>query len=144
MELSSVGINHYTLVLGLIFTGGLFFVLYYRHFKKSKQPIINLNLFKIRTLRIGLIGSLITRFGINGLPFLLPLMMQVGFGFSASKAGMMLLPSALTTIAVKPWIPKIVRRFGYRNILISNTLFLAGIIFVFKIGRASCRERVYM
>ncbi|HLV51394.1 MAG TPA: MFS transporter, partial [Flavobacterium sp.] len=132
MELSSVGINHYTLVLGLIFTGGLFFVLYYRHFKKSKQPIINLNLFKIRTLRIGLIGSLITRFGISGLPFLLPLMMQVGFGFSASKAGMMLLPSALTTIAVKPWIPKIVRRFGYRNILISNTLFLAGIIFVFS------------
>ncbi|HLV51264.1 MAG TPA: DHA2 family efflux MFS transporter permease subunit [Flavobacterium sp.] len=132
MELSSVGINHYTLILGLVFTGGLFFVLYYRHFKKSNQPIINLNLFKIRTLRIGLIGSLITRFGISGLPFLLPLMMQVGFGFSASKAGMMLLPSALTTIAVKPWIPKIVKRFGYRNILTSNTLFLAAIIFVFS------------
>lgn len=132
MELSSVGINHYTLILGLVFTGGLFFVLYYRHFKKSAQPIINLNLFKIRTLRIGLIGSLITRFGISGLPFLLPLMMQVGFGFSASKAGMMLLPSALTTIAVKPWIPKIVRKFGYRNILTSNTLFLAAIIFVFS------------
>src|SRR5690606_37223215 len=71
-------------------------------------------------------------FGISGLPFLLPLMMQVGSGFSASKAGMMLLPSALTTIAVKPWIVGIVNRFGYRKILMSNTLFLATIIFVFS------------
>jgi len=132
MELGSVGINHWTLLSGLTFLAGLLFVLYYRHFKKSTNPIIDLNLFKIRTLRIGLIGSLITRFGISGLPFLLPLMMQVGFGFSASKAGMMLLPSALTTIAVKPWIVGIVKRFGYRKILMSNTLFLATIIFVFS------------
>src|SRR5690606_21936374 len=107
-------------------------VLYYKHFRKTEKPIINLNLFKIRTLRIGLIGSLITRFGISGLPFLLPLMMQVGFGFSASKAGMMLLPSALTTIDVKPWIVKIVKHFGYRKVLISNKLVLAAIIFVFS------------
>src|SRR5690606_22763165 len=132
MELGSVGINHWTLLLGLTFLAGLLFVVYYRHFKRSEKPIIDLNLFKIRTLRIGLIGSLITRFGISGLPFLLPLMMQVGFGFSASKAGMMLLPSALTTIAVKPWIVRIVKRFGYRNVLMSNTLFLAMIIFVFS------------
>ena len=132
MELSSVGINHYSLILALVFFAGLLFVLYYKHFKRTDKPIINLKLFKIRTLRIGLIGSLITRFGISGLPFLLPLMMQVGFGFSASKAGMMLLPSALTTIAVKPWIVKIVKHFGYRKVLISNTLFLAIIIFVFS------------
>jgi len=132
MEVSSVGINHYSLVLGLVFIAGLLFTLYYRHFKKTENPIINLNLFKIRTLRIGLIGSLITRFGISGLPFLLPLMMQVGFEFSASKAGMMLLPSALTTIAVKPWIIPVVKRFGYRRILISNTLALAVIIFIFS------------
>ncbi len=132
MELSSVGINHYSLILALVFFAGLLFVLYYKHFRKTEKPIINLNLFKIRTLRIGLIGSLITRFGISGLPFLLPLMMQVGFEFSASKAGMMLLPSALTTIAVKPWIVKIVKHFGYRKVLISNTLFLAAIIFVFS------------
>lgn len=132
MELSSVGINHYSLILALVFFAGLLFVLYYKHFRKTEKPIINLNLFKISTLRIGLIGSLITRFGISGLPFLLPLMMQVGFGFSASKAGMMLLPSALTTIAVKPWIVKIVKHFGYRKVLISNTLFLAAIIFVFS------------
>ena len=132
MEISSVGINHYTLILGLVFLAGLLFTLYYRHFKRTAKPIIDLNLFKIRTLRIGLIGSLFTRFGISGLPFLLPLMMQVGFDFSASKSGMMLLPSALTTIAVKPWIPKLVKKFGYRTILMSNTLFLAVIIFVFS------------
>lgn len=132
MEISSVGISHYSLIMSLVFVAGLLFALYYRHFKKNKNAIINLNLFKIRTLRIGLLGSLITRFGISGLPFLLPLMMQVGFGFSASKAGLMLLPSALTTIAIKPWIVPLVKKFGYRNILISNTLFLAVIIFIFS------------
>lgn len=132
MELGSVGINHYSIILGLIFVAGLLFVFYYKHFKKVTNPIINLNLFKIRTLRIGLIGSLITRFGIAGLPFLLPLMMQVAFDYSATKAGMMLLPSALTTIAIKPWIVPMVKKFGYRNILISNTLFLALIIFIFS------------
>src|SRR5690606_23820083 len=81
MELSSVGVNHYTLILALVLLSGILFAVYYKHFKKTPSPIINLNLFKIRTLKVGLIGSLITRFGISGLPFLLPLMMQVGFGF---------------------------------------------------------------
>ena len=132
MELSSVGINHYTLVLFLVFASALSFVLYYRHFKRHSAPIIDLNLLKIRTLRIGLIGNLITRFGISGMPFMLPLMMQVGFGFSASKAGMMLLPSAMMTVSIKPFIIRIVHRFGYRKVLISNTLFLAIIIFTFS------------
>jgi len=132
LELSSIGFNHYLLICGLMLISILLFLLYYKHFKKVSNPIINLNLFKIRTLRIGLMGSLITRFGISGLPFLLPLMMQVGFGFSATKAGLLLLPSAITTIAIKPWIVPLVKLFGYRNILISNTLFLAVIIFIFS------------
>lgn len=133
MELASVQINHWQLILTLVVFSALLFFGYFKHFKKIESPIIDLRLFKVRTLKVGLIGSLITRFGISGLPFLLPLLFQVGFGYSATISGLLLLPSSITTIAIKPFIVPLVKKFGYRNILISNTLFLASIIFIFSL-----------
>lgn len=133
MELSSVQIHHWQLIVSLVSFSAILFYSYYKHFKKNANPLIDLNLFRVRTLKVGLIGSLITRFGISGLPFLLPLLFQVGFGYSATISGLLLLPSSITTIAIKPLIVSLVKKFGYRNILISNTLFLAVIIFVFSL-----------
>ncbi|RRJ90980.1 DHA2 family efflux MFS transporter permease subunit [Paenimyroides tangerinum] len=132
LELSSVGISSLTLILTLLGLSILFFILYIKHSKKTKDPIIDLKLFRIRTLRIGLSGSLFTRLGISGIPFLLPLMLQVGFGYSATIAGLMLLPSALSNVIIKPFVVPLVQKIGYRNILISNTLILAIIIFTFS------------
>lgn len=133
MELSSVQIHHWQLVVTLLSFSGILFFSYYKHFQKTPNAIIDLHLFKVRTLRVGLIGSLFTRFGITGIPFLLPLLFQVGFGYSATISGLLLLPSSITTIAIKPLIVPLVKKFGYRSILISNTLFLAAIIFVFSL-----------
>lgn len=132
LELSSVGITSFTLVLALFSISVFFAILYIKHSKKTTDPIVDLNLFKIRTLRIGLSGSLFTRLGISGIPFLLPLMLQVGFGYSASVAGLLLLPSALSNVIIKPFVVPLVQKIGYRNILISNTLILAVIIFTFS------------
>lgn len=133
MELSSVQIHHWQLMVTLLSFSGILFFSYYKHFQKTPNAIIDLHLFKVRTLRVGLIGSLFTRFGITGIPFLLPLLFQVGFGYSATISGLLLLPSSITTIAIKPLIVPLVKKFGYRSILISNTLFLAAIIFVFSL-----------
>lgn len=134
MELSSSSImDNWQLVFALVVFSSVLFRGYYKHFKKVNNPIIDLNLFKVRTLKVGLIGSLITRFGISGLPFLLPLLFQVGFGYSPTVSGLLLLPSSITTIAVKPLIVPLVNRWGYRKILISNTLFLAVIILTFSL-----------
>lgn len=134
MELSSSSImDNWQLVFTLVVFSGVLFWGYYKHFKKVNNPIIDINLFKIRTLKVGLIGGLITRFGISGLPFLLPLLFQVGFGYSPTVSGLLLLPSSITTIAVKPLIVPLVNRWGYRKILISNTLFLAVIILTFSL-----------
>lgn len=132
MELSSVGISHYSLMLTLTALAIILLFIYVRHSKKTATPIVDLNLFKIRTLRIGLIGSLFTRLGVSGIPFLLPLMLQVGLGYSALKAGMLLIPSAISTIAIKPWVVPLVKKMGYRTVLISNTLILALVIFCFS------------
>jgi EmrB/QacA subfamily drug resistance transporter len=130
LELVSTGLTHWMWILGLLFLGGLFTVFYYIHFKKTEKPIIDLRLLNINTLKIGLTGSLITRLGIGGLPLLLPLMLQTGFGYSASVSGLLLLPSALANVAIKPFVVRIIKAIGYRNVLISNTILLGLVLIV--------------
>ncbi|RYG01412.1 MAG: MFS transporter, partial [Chitinophagaceae bacterium] len=116
LELVSRGFTHRVGILIALFLSGLFIIFYYIRYKKTRSAIIDLSLLNIRTLRIGLSGSLITRLGIGGLPLLLPLMLQTRFGYSASVSGLLLLPSALANIAIKPFVVNIIKTFGYRTI----------------------------
>ncbi|MGM5629482.1 DHA2 family efflux MFS transporter permease subunit [Apibacter raozihei] len=109
----------------LLFILGIILLRIYVYYsKRTSDPLVNLNLLKIRTLRIGLIGNLVTRLGIGGVPFMLPLMLQVGFGKSPTVSGMMLIFSAITTIIAKSWVVPLVKYFGYRKLLMYNTVFL--------------------
>lgn len=114
--------------------------LYYFHFRKIKeQALINLSLIRIRTLRIGVFGNLLTRLGIGGMPLLLPLLFQVGLRQSAMTSGMMLIPVALTSVLIKPWVVPIVKKLGYKRTLIINTLLIAVIIALFSFVGAHTR-----
>jgi MFS family permease len=130
LELIGSGRPHMIVILSLLFLFGLLSLFYYIHYKKTEKPIIDLHLLNIRTLKIGLMGSLITRLGIGGLPLLLPLMLQTSFGYSASVSGLLLLPSALSNVAVKPFMVNIIKFFGYRTVLISNTILLGIVLIV--------------
>lgn len=106
--------------------------LYYFHYKRNREKaLINLHLIRIRTLRIGLFGNLLTRLGIGGMPLLLPLLFQVGLKQPAMTSGMMMIPVALTAVLVKPWVVPIVKYLGYKKTLIFNTLIIAVIISFF-------------
>lgn len=106
--------------------------LYYFHYKRNRErALINLHLIRIRTLRIGLFGNLLTRLGIGGMPLLLPLLFQVGLKQPAMTSGMMMIPVALTAVLVKPWVVPIVKYLGYKKTLIFNTLIIAVIISFF-------------
>lgn len=124
LELVGTGFSHSTVILGLLFLFGILSLFYYYHFRRTKEPLIDLRLLNINSLRVGLSGSLVTRLGIGGLPLLLPLMLQTSFGYSPSVSGLLLLPSALANIAIKPFIVRIIKSFGYRTVLISNTILL--------------------
>lgn len=110
-----------------------FIFFYIQHARRNKNPLIKLDLFKIRTLRVGLIGSLSTRLGIGGFPLLLPLMLQVGFGYSPTMSGMMLIPSAAANLFTKPLVRRIIKVFGYKKTLVSNTIILAIVIAAFAV-----------
>lgn len=118
--------------LGLLLVAALTLIgLYIRHAKRVDNPLITLGIFKIRTLRVGLIGNLVTRFGIGGMPLMIPLMLQVGYGYTAFYAGLMMIPSALSNLTARSFVVPIVKKYGYKNTLICNTAILGILIGVF-------------
>jgi EmrB/QacA subfamily drug resistance transporter len=98
---------------------------------RTKFPLLRLNLFKIRTFRASVSGSFFTRLGIGGMPFLFPLLYQVGLGFTPIQSGLLLMPQAIAAISLKLTMPKILARVGYRGVLISNTIILGLLIVLF-------------
>lgn len=116
-----------TPVLGIFIIGFLLMYYYYRHAKKDDNPIFPLNLFQIRTFRVGVLGNLATRLGISAVPLLIPLMIQIAYGQSAVVSGWIVAPMALTAMFGKSSVIKILNKFGYRRVLMMNT-FVIGLI----------------
>ena len=90
-----------------------------------------LNLFRIRTFCIAVTGSFITRLGIGGVPFLLPLLYQVGLGLTPVQSGLLIMPQAFAAMSTKFLMPRILDKVGYRNVLISNTVILGLLLMLF-------------
>jgi EmrB/QacA subfamily drug resistance transporter len=119
---------HITPILVALFLGFLMLYYYYRHAKKDENPIFPLDLFQVRTFRVGILGNLATRLGISSVPLLLPLMIQIAYGQSAVTSGWVVAPMALTAMFGKSVVIGILERFGYRNTLMTNTLLIGSMI----------------
>jgi EmrB/QacA subfamily drug resistance transporter len=104
---------------------------YGRHAAKTAFPLLSLGLFRIRTFRAAVSGSFFTRLGIGGIPFILPLLYQVGLGFTPIQSGLLMTPQAIAAMSLKMTMPRILTRFGYRGVLISNTITLGLLIALF-------------
>jgi len=127
LEFVNEGVNIY-LSFSLMLVCLILLWMYILHAKKSFSPIFPLILFNIHTFRIGIIGNLISRLGISATPFLIPLLLQVAFGYSAIYAGFILIPMAIASLTMKTFVPPILRRFGYRQVLMVNTITVGLII----------------
>jgi EmrB/QacA subfamily drug resistance transporter len=101
------------------------------HGAKTEFPLLRLALFRIRTFRAAVLGSFVTRLGIGGIPFLFPLLYQVGLGFSPIQSGLLMMPQAMAALSLKMTMPGILRRLGYRSVLISNTVIIGLLILLF-------------
>jgi EmrB/QacA subfamily drug resistance transporter len=104
---------------------------YVWHARQTSYPLLRLSLFRVRTFRISVIGSFITRLGLGGLPFLLPLLYQLGLGLPAWQSGLLMMPTAAAAIGMKLISGSVLRRFGFRNVLIVNTLMIGVTISLF-------------
>jgi EmrB/QacA subfamily drug resistance transporter len=111
------------LALTLLAVGAVLGAAYIRHARRTRDPILDISLMKIPTFGTSVIAGAITRVTQGAHPYLLPLMMQLGFGFSAAQSGMMTLATALGSIVGKPFTPALLRRYGFRNTLAVNGIF---------------------
>lgn len=115
-------------VLLVLLLGFLLFYYYYRHAIKDSNPIFPLNLFQVRTFRVGILGNMVTRLGISSVPLLLPMMVQLAYGRSAVISGWIVAPMALTAMFGKSAVIGILNRFGYRTTLMVNTTVIGLLI----------------
>ncbi|MGE6303684.1 MFS transporter [Serratia liquefaciens] len=98
---------------------------YWWHAHGNSRALFSLRLFKTQTYKVGLTASLLGRIGSGMLPFMTPLFMQVGMGFTPFHAGLMMIPMIIGSMGMKRIVVRVVNRFGYRNVLVAATLMLA-------------------
>jgi EmrB/QacA subfamily drug resistance transporter len=118
-------------ILGLLAISITLLAGYGLHASKIPFPLLNLTLFRIRTFRASVSGSFFTRLGLGGIPFILPLLYQVGMGFTPIQSGLLIMPQAIAAMSLKMTMPRILTRFGYRAVLVSNTVILGLLIWLF-------------
>jgi EmrB/QacA subfamily drug resistance transporter len=101
------------------------------HARQARFPLLRLTLFRVRTFRVSVVGGFMTRLGLGGLPFLLPLLYQLGLGLPAWQSGLLMMPAAAAAMAMKLIASRVLRRFGYRQVLVVNTLMIGVTISMF-------------
>jgi EmrB/QacA subfamily drug resistance transporter len=122
--LSIAGLNlvHWTVVVALVGIGTISMTLYVIHARRTASPVLDFALLRLPTMRASIIGGFLFRLGIGALPFLLPLLMQVGFGLSPLRSGLVTFASAVGAMGMKTLAARIIRTFGFRNIMTINAV----------------------
>jgi EmrB/QacA subfamily drug resistance transporter len=104
----------------LILFGLVGLLLYIRHARTATNPILDLNLFRVRTYRAAVIGGSLFRIGAGATPFLLPLMLQLGFGMSPFESGLTTFVSTAGALIMKATAASVLQKFGFRGVLLVN------------------------
>ncbi|MGH6854991.1 MAG: MFS transporter, partial [Aestuariivirga sp.] len=105
---------------GLVLAGLGVVYFYVRHARASPEPILDLRLLKITTFKAGVLGGSLFRVGVGAVPFLLPLLFQLGFGMTAFRSGLLTCAAAAGAISMKFPAASLIRRFGFRRLLLIN------------------------
>ncbi len=122
--LSVAGLNllPWTIVIALIAIGTISMTLYVIHARRTASPVLDFALLRLPTMRASILGGFLFRLGIGALPFLLPLLMQVGFGLSPFRSGLVTFASAVGAMGMKTLAARIIRTFGFRNLMTINAV----------------------
>jgi len=104
----------------LMLAGMVLVALYVRHARRVENPILDLRLLRIETFRAGVVGGSLFRIGVGAVPFLLPLMFQLAYGMTALQSGLITFVAAAGALSMKLGAARLIRRFGFRALLLVN------------------------
>lgn len=128
LALDMVGKRDTWQIMAMLAMGLLSLFIYYIYAKKHTNPLFSLVLFKIRTFRLGIAGNIACRLGISAIPILVPLMLQLVYGKSALISGLVVAPMSIMIMVGKYFVIKLLKKFGYRKVLMGNTIIIGVII----------------
>ncbi len=123
-----IGFLPWPIAAALVAGGAVFITAYVLHARRKPSPVIDLTLLRLPTFRASLTGGFLFRLGVGALPFLLPLMLQLGFGMTPFNSGLITFTGAAGAIVMKAVAATILRRFGFRTILVVNCLVSGGFL----------------
>lgn len=109
------------IALGLVLGASFVF-----HARGRSDALLDLGVFRTHTFRVALIGSAVVRLGSGATPFLLALLLQLQFGMNPFSSGLVTLTIAAAALLMKTTAQPIIKRFGYKRVLIVNTLITSG------------------
>jgi EmrB/QacA subfamily drug resistance transporter len=119
--------------VGSMLIGAVMLTGYVRHALRSERPLLDLRLLRFKTFEAGILGGTFFRFGVGASAFLLPLMLQLGFGLDPLSSGLTTFAGAVGALLVKPFARSILFRFGFRRLLIVNGLLASLTLMAFAL-----------
>ncbi len=140
----SRGVLSNAAIIALIAGGGASLALYALHARRVAAPILDVALLRVATFRAAVLGGFVFRIAIGALPFLTPLMLQLGFGLSPFASGMLTFAAAAGAMAMKLTAAPILRRFGFRTVLLANTAVCAASIAAVGLFRESTPHAIIL
>jgi EmrB/QacA subfamily drug resistance transporter len=122
--LSVAGLNllPWSVVAALVAIGAVSMTLYVIHSRRTASPVLDFGLLRLPTMRASILGGFLFRLGIGSMPFLLPLLMQIGFGLSPFSSGLVTFGTAAGAMGMKTLAARIIRTFGFRNLMTVNAV----------------------
>jgi EmrB/QacA subfamily drug resistance transporter len=129
-ELASRQDAHIPHAAGFLLAGVILGCIAVRHFRRVRDPLLDLTTLRVRTYAVTVQWGAATRIGIEAVPYLAPLLFQIGFGLSAFQSGLLLLATAIGNLGMKVFTTRILKRFGFRTVsMITSAIaavFVAG------------------
>jgi len=117
IEMASRGVGSGLVIAALVVLGSGSAGLYARHWRRHPQPMLDFRMMRIPTFRFSVICGSLSRIAVGAMPFLLPMMLQLGFGLSALHSGLITFTSSVGSLAMRAVAPRILRRLGFRTVL---------------------------
>ena len=118
LELFSRGVGSSLLAGSLVVLGAAASLLYWIHARGHSQPVLDFRLMRIATFRFSVLCGALSRIAVGAMPFLLPMMMQIGFGMSPAQSGLITFSGSAGSLLMRMVAPKILRALGFRSVLI--------------------------
>ncbi|MCO8271331.1 MFS transporter [Actinoplanes sp. TRM 88003] len=113
---------HWPLATALLVVAATTLIVTVRYLRRTENPLVDLTILRVHTYRVTALGGSVFRAVINAIPFLLPLLFQLAFGWTAAQAGLAVIALFAGNIGIKPLTTPLMRRFGMRTVMFGAVL----------------------